>query len=301
VNPRATLEFLARALAAARTNTAWPPLRPLAALLDACAPNRAGALGPPPVVDAGSGLPPYELWARLKADQTLARDDPSGMGAEGADAVAVLEERAQTSATHAARLARHRYHDALRALPLTRLGDLDVALKSPLPHGGRRVLAVLDKIEVSGVIVRLSAELSLDRSMNDRALFDVLFAHSAAEVEQTCAALLGHAGVREVERVSRGAVEHCAVSDAGICPPPFEELGDVAGAALCTFAYATCALDVTAGDNDVLRQGAPTLPAATPHRVFRDRKLVVTPAARGIVRARVEAAGTRTLIYEVSA
>lgn len=305
-DPTPMLAFLSRALLSARTNAAWPALRPLGELLAAASPTRAGALGPPAAVDAHSGLPPYELWARLKADQTVAREEAPN---ENAESVESLRVRAPSSPAHSARLLRRSYHDALRAQPLVRLGDLDVAVRSPLPHGGRRVLAVLDKAEVDGVLVRLTAELSLDKNITDRALFEVLFAHSRSAVERTLCALLGVRGVREVERVARGAVDLCGVASGGVVPDELACLRGVDGASVCAFAYATCALDVSEGNNDLFAHDAPSLRELAhehlegrvlPHRVFRDRKLVVTAAAASVMKKLASARGTKTVCYEVA-
>jgi hypothetical protein len=288
-------DFVSGALAASRANRSWPDVRALSGHIAAASPVLNGGLGPPLVVDDGTGLLPWDTWARIKADHRVALDEPAHLSPAGSDA------RAQ---------ARRRYHDALRALPVPRIGDTEHALRSNEANGARKLHVVLDKVESNGVIVRLTADVTVAKGMNDARFQELLFPMTSFPVELTLVRLLAGKGVVDVERVTRGAVDLCAVSLASVRPRALEPLfaghrdGDV-----CALSFSTCAADVTPGDNDLLPHD--TTPLADlarehlgareiAHRVYRDRKLVVTAPVAAAARECARTAGTRTVVYELA-
>lgn len=281
--------FLSRALASSRANRSWPDLRVLAGHVAAASPALSGGLGPQLAVDEETGLYPWDVWARIKADHRVATDEPAHHASvHGGDARA---------------LARRRYHDALRALPAPRIGDVEHALRSHEPNGARKLHVVLDKIETNGAVVRLTADVTVAKGMGDRQFQELLFPMTSFAVELTLVRLLAAKGVVDVERVTRGAVDLCAVTAAHVRPRALEGIdGDV-----CALSFSTCAADVTPGDNDLLPHDTTPLAdlarthlgsRALPHRVYRDRKLVATNA-QAVQRA-ATTAGTRTVVYGVT-
>jgi hypothetical protein len=282
--------FLSRALIASRANRSWPDLRALGGHVATASPAVHAGLGPPIAVDSVSGLLPWETWARLKADHRVALDEQASPGAI-ADGTS-----------------RRRYHDALRALPVPRLGDVEHALRSQ-DKAGRRLHVVLDKVESGGAMVRLAADVTVARSLNDRRFCELLFPMTSFPVELTLVRLLAAQGVVDVERVTRGAVDLCSCPPANVRAPALDALVTEGGSA-CAFAFSTCAADVTPGDNDLLPHESTALAdlarahlgsaaRALPHRVYRDRKLVVTQRAIGPATAAARSAGTRTVTYSV--
>jgi hypothetical protein len=300
--------FLGAALPAARANASWPDLRAAAVLLSAASPAVHGGLGPALGVELDSGLPPYPIWARLKADWRVARDELSGMKPPPARPAAGDPPALGALTAADARLRRRRYHDALRAAPAPRMGDLDLAVRAAEKGGARRVHVVLDKVEASGVLVRIGVDLTIAKAVEPAALEALLLPLTSLPVELTLVRLLTSRGVLEVERVTRGAVDLVACA---VVPPALELLRGVEGAGACALSFSTCARDVTPGDNDPLFHEAPALATvarehlgsssqgALGHRVFRDRKFVVTPAAEAPLRALAERARKKTILYVV--
>ena len=301
----ALCSFLSRALLAARANRAWPDLRALAGYIAAASPNVHAGLGPRALIDDDTGLFPWESWARLKADHRVALD-------EAPPAVQVPSVLSTP---------RRRYHDALRVLPAPRLGDVEHALRSQ-DDSGRRLQVVLDKVEASGVLVRVVAELTmaaraLASEEIDRQLHELLFPMTSFPVELTLVRLLAADDVVDVERVTRGAVDLCSCPPAHVCAPALSalsalsELSELSGGSVCALAFSTCAADVTPGDNDPLPHESTPLAdlarahlgsgaRALPHRVYRDRKIVVTKGAAAVAASLARAAGTRTVVYTVA-
>lgn len=266
---------LAAALRASRANHGFVDVRLAADHLEAA---RA-----PLALDPGTCLPTYETWARLAADWTVARE-------RGAPTVA-------------------------RAKP--RLGELDVALRSET-RGGRRLHVTLDKVANDGRLLRLTADLEVERRVRDAALFEVLFPAADLPVELLLVRVLATAGVRAVEQVAIGAVD--VFADVEVTPGPALGsprlgLAGAPGAVALGLAHHICSTDITPGDNDCLgvadisralageaagvrdRLGT----AALPQRLYRDRKLVANAAASPLLRERVAARGTRTVLYSLEA
>lgn len=284
-------DFVSRALASSRANRSWPDLRAFAGHIAAASPSLNGGLGPPLVIDEDTGLLPWDTWARIKADHRVGLDEPA-------------HASPLSSSSDARAHARRRYHDALRALPVPRIGDVEHALRSSESGGARKLHVVLDKVESNGAIVRLTADVTVAKGMGDARFQELLFPMTSFPVELTLVRLLAAKGVIDVERVTRGAVDVCACALANVRPRALDGIdGDV-----CALSFSTCAADVTPGDNDLIAHE--TTPLADlarthlgareiAHRVYRDRKLVVSDAASAQRRAR--AAGTRTVIYPLQA
>lgn len=267
------LARLAAALSASRANASFPDVRVAAAHLRL-------ATGPLGVVLA-SGLPSYESWARMRADWQVAHETHAG-----------------------ARSA------ALRGLPGPRLADLDVAVRSA-DGPTKRLHVALDKIATDGRLLRLLADLTVDRSLGERRLFDLLFPAADLPAELLLVRLGAARGVRLVERVAVGAVDVFADVETGGPPidPPRLSLAAPDAVAL-SLSTATCALDLTPGDNDVLSEPAAGDAAAVrrrlgtaalPQRLYLDRKLVVNQAARPAIERRVRERGSRTVLYRLEA
>ncbi|OGQ18346.1 MAG: hypothetical protein A2138_20590 [Deltaproteobacteria bacterium RBG_16_71_12] len=267
------LARLAAALSASRANASFPDVRAAAAHLRLAA-------GPLAVV-LTSGLPSYQAWARMRADWQVAREASVGGRARG-----------------------------LVGLPAPRLGDLGVAERSN-DRRTRRLQVTLDKVATDGRMLRLLAHLTVDRSLDDQALLDLLFPAADLPVELLLVRLVAAPGVRAVERVNIGAVDIFADIEADVPPvdPPRLALA-APGAVALSLSTASCALDLTPGDNDVLsvpatgdaaavRQRLGT--AALPHRLYLDRKLVLNAVARPVLEQRVRARGTRTVLYPLEA
>ncbi len=284
-------DFVSRALASSRANRSWPDLRAFAGHIAAASPALSGGLGPTIVVDEDTGLLPWDAWARIKADHRVASDEP-----------AHHSPVPLSSSGDARAHARRRYHDALRALAVPRIGDVEHALRSNEAGGARKLHVVLDKVESNGVLVRLTADVTVAKGLGDARFQELLFPMTSFPVELTLVRLLAAKGVVDVERVTRGAVDLCACAAANVRPRALDGIdGDV-----CALSFSTCAADVTPGDNDLLPHD--TTPLADlarqhlgareiAHRVYRDRKLVVTDAASA--RKRAQVAGTRTVVYAI--
>ncbi len=263
---------LAAALAASRANTSFIDVRTAAAHLA----HATGELA----FDRATGLPTYETWARLRADWQLAREAAPG-------------SRWQ----------------ALRALAAPRLGELDVAVRSA-DKRGRRVHATLDKVATDGRLVRLRADLTLAKGLDDDELFDVLFPAADLAAELLLVRVAASRGVREVERVGICAVDAFADVEPSPEPSLMPSVLDLAapGAVALSLATQVCATDLTPGDNDLVPD-QPSADAAAvrarlgtsllPHRLYRDRKLVANAVAAPLLVARARARGTRTVIYTV--
>lgn len=265
---------LAAALSASRANASFPDARLAASHLRAA----SGTLD----VVVATGLPSYESWARLAADWQVASDGAGGPR-----------------------------HDALRGIAKPRLGDLEVALRSA-DQRARRVHVTLDKVATDGRLLRLLADLTVERRLRDQALFELLFPAADLPIELLLVRVRAARGVQAVERVGIGAVDLFAdveVTTGPAIDPPRLALAVQRGVAL-SLASSLIAADVTPGDNDLLSSAvdgdaaavrARLGTAALPQRLYLDRKLVVNAAARPVIEARVRARGTRTVLYTAEA
>lgn len=265
---------LSRALMSSRANHSFPDLRTAAAHLRLA----NGSVR----VDGATGLPSYETWARLRADALVAKEGGSGPRAR-----------------------------ALRELAPPRLGDLDVAERSADRHG-RRLQVTLDKVSADGRLLRVRADVTVDRAVRQDALFELLFPAADLPAELLLVRVRAAQGVRDVERVSIGAVD--LFVDIELLPgpaidPPRLALG-APGAVALSLATSVCATDLSGGANDPLEEEPG--PEATsvrqrlgsaqlPHRLYRDRKWVVDAVAAPLLAARARAAGTRTVFYPLEA
>lgn len=297
-----------RLLDAARGNDRFVKVRALRLLWSAW--QRAFALSPEtvpaPVLDDGTGMPPWATWAEVLAEQRLGAalpprevPDPTALVGDGAKARLRRREAAA------------RVLAAVPPLPLE-TGRVDVRRVE-----GRRALVTLtlDRIGATGLFVRVGADVSVvvdgaargimvddDRARAAAPLIAVLERSAALPAPALAVQLAASGGDVVVERVTRGVVGPLSVAgrgralgalagaDGGVLAMSVEELhGDVAENA---------DNDVFAGDElQTLWQALPTELRGL--KVFRDARVVATAAAAARVRALADRRGMKTVIAVV--
>lgn len=318
------VDLVTRAIARARLSEHYPPSKRLTGQLEAMGPRVHGGLYADLRVDRGSGLPTYREWARVRADAEL-----SARVLAELPPLAELEARARQDprGIWGKQLLKQRYHAQLQGIDATPPSHMTVRLRRVDPAQRRAWFhVVLDKLDVSGVYVRASIELSQQASFWSRPLLElddeavretealraIVYRLTSLDAELTFVRLADTEGL-VVERVIRGTVG------------PIYATGTVLPAALAAelpappgpgFVVATFGLDMAAGDvakdgdndpiEDLLCERLPPEGRAAyvearrryGYRVYKDRKLVVGDAAtEAAVQRFCARMGTRNVLY----
>lgn len=316
------LERVAQAIERARLGEPYPPPHRLAAQLRAMGPQAHGGLYGALRVDRRSGLPTYPEWARISTDAelcpTVLRDLPPAdeLQARAAEAPASI---------HGKQWLKHRYYSHLQTIDGASPSQMHVDVRRVDPEQRRAWFrVVLDKLDVRGVFVRMTVEMSQHTERWTRAMVDLqgdmaeetealralIYRMTTVDAELTFVQLGQTAGV-EVERVVKGSVGPMYVAAAAVPAPLLEAVGSLGQDDLiASFAQDTAALDLHSdGDNDPLsRLAPPRTPeeqavfgqarAELGYRVFKDRKFVVSSRSlEPRVHAFCRRAGTRNVVY----
>jgi len=299
---------LAAALRGARGNDRLPNTRALANLVKAW--RTALALSPssipPPLVDAGSGLPPWLSWAALLAEREMGASATTAasttsplarVGASADDARARLRRREQAAAT-------------LFAAPPVPL-EVNVAVRRVV--AGKALLTlVLDRAFASGRFVRIAIDAWVSVKSENGVVVDDDHVSASADLKELLSlashlpapALLVRAAVLPgvaVERISRGVVGPCHNRFGG---PALTAVDD-------PFALIIASEDVSTDiavtvDNDAFADDDfAALLAALPKsfsgwRAFRDAKVIATTTTAPALRAHAVARGKQTVIHTLS-
>jgi hypothetical protein len=321
---QAYIDLVGRALVRARLSEQYPPARRLAGQLAAMGPRVHGGLYADLRVDRGSGLPTYREWARVRADAEL-----SARVLAELPPLSELEARAQHDprGIWGKQLLKQRYHTHLQGIDATPPSHMTVRLRRVDPAQRRAWFhVVLDKLDVSGVYVRASIELSQQASLWSRPMLElddeavretealraIVYRLTSLDAELTFVRLHDTEGLR-VERVIRGTVGPIYVAGTALPAALAAALPASPGPG---FVVATFGLDIAAGDvaqdgdNDPLAalaserltpEGRAALVEARRrhgYRVYKDRKLVVGDAAtESAVHRMCAGAGTRNVVY----
>lgn len=302
------LELEARALERARLNEHYPPARALAAQLRGLSPRAHLGLYPRLHLDVRTGLPTYREWTRVHTDAEMS-----------ARVLAELPPRAELEALAQAaphtiwarQLVKHHYHTTLaqllpRSVPAS---QMQVQLRR-VDAAERRawLLVVLDKLDASGLYVRITVELS-QQSPRWRHAMLALDAEAARETEALRAALYRLSGLDaeftfvqlaaldglSVERVIKGTIGPFFVAGTNVPQDlaslfaPHDRAPPGRGPLLATFGLDMAGCDIARdADNDPLedllterlsetgRESYLEARARLGYHVFKDRKLVVS-------------------------
>ena len=274
-------------LQAARLSRAWPDVRLLVSHLGGMA-----TLGPLKV--GPMGLPTWSIWSQLVSDQAAAGSILAGLP----DLETLRAQAATDSAdVHRRRLQRREYLEALQGRPLAPLGRVEGRVRRQTADG-QEVQLVLDKLDASGVFVRITVDLSQSRDQVPLARLDlkpdtevdpvrtVIYRSSAVPAELLFIQLADMPDL-VVHRVAKGTIGPIEL-DRG---------------AVGHFAFDVAERRAEANRwNDPINQPLSSLAevrAQRGYRVLTDRKFVVTADRRAEVLACCEAAGTRNVIYPV--
>jgi hypothetical protein len=313
----AWLGRFARALAAARGNDRFVSLRALAGLATAWAEARALSPRsvPAPVVDPRSGMPPWSVWAAVLAEAAVGRGlAPATTTATTTTATTATTAGARDDDDPRARLRRR--EDAARRLarvPALPLVDATTAVRRV--EGAHVTLTfVLDRVDGSGLFVRIAADLRVAARARDGVIVDddrvrvaepLVAALSRASHLPAPAVLVALAGLRDqvdglvVERLTRGVVGPFGAPGAALAAVAEDPARDaclvLAHEELAPSLSATVDNDVFA-DDDLGALVARLPPALGPLRAFRDARVVASAAVAARVAARARARGTKTTV-----
>ncbi len=308
----AWLGAYAAAFAAARGNDRFVKVRAVAQLLAAW--QKARAISPDtvavPRVDDDTGMVPWAVLADVISEADMGRSLGPAQSSSSSSSFASAAPAEAGSARERLR----RREDAARALgahPPLPLVDGAVVLRR---HVGERaeVLLTLDRVTASGLLVRLSAELSLARDQSALVVSgDVVSATSgllstlerAAQLPAPAVAvqLAGHADV-ELLRLTRGVIGPARVLGRGA------RFADIAGDddVLLVMGFEELGADIaTVADNDVFADddlGA--LMRALPERLkdlgaFRDARIYASACAAARINAVAAGSGKKPVISAV--
>lgn len=300
---------LAAALHGARGNDRFPQTRALSNLVKAWRTSLSMSPSsiPPPLVDAGSGLPPWLSWAALLAERemgasvaprTAAEAPPTtlaGAVAGGDDARSRLRRREQAAAL-------------LFTAPAAPLLEVNVAVRR-VATGKALLTLVLDRAFASGRFVRIAIDAWVSVKSENGVVVDDDHVSASADLKELLSlashlpapALLVRAAALpgvDVERISRGVVGPCHSRFGG---PALTHVDD-------PFALIIASEDVSKDiavsvDNDAFADDDfAGLMAALPvslsgWRAFRDAKVVATTTTAPALRARAVARGKQTVIH----
>jgi len=318
------VDLVTRAIARARLSDHYPPAKRLAGQLEAMGPRVHGGLYADLRVDAGSGLPTYREWARVRADAELS---PRVLAELPPPAELEARARQDPRGIWGKQWLKQRYHAYLQGIDATPASHMAVRLR-PVDPAQRRAWfhVVLDKLDVSGVYVRATIELSQQASFWSRPLLElddeavreteslraIVYRLTSLDAELTFVRLCDTEGLA-VERVIRGTVGPIYVAGMAMPEALAAELPAPPGPG---FVVATFGLDMAAGDvakdgdndpiEDLLSERLPPEGRAAyldarrryGHRVYKDRKLVVGDAAtEAAVHRFCGRMGTRNVVY----
>jgi len=307
----AWLDVVARLFLAARGNDRFVKVRPIGRLLAAWRDARRASPEsiPRPHVDAATGLVPWTTWSPVLAEAELGTQiaaPPSDEELVGDGPRARLKRRER--AAHALANA-----SVSRAQPLG-LEDGRVDVRSIAKDSAALTLCV-DRVTASGLIVRLSADVTLAVSAGAGIVVDDDRAKATAPVMErlgrsvqlpapAVAVQLAALGGVRVTRVTRGVIGPCRAQNVGALLAPY---ATNATDACLVLSFEELALDVAAhNDNDAFAtDDLSALMRALPGelsalRAFRDARVITTPAAAATVRSLAARRGTKTVITEVA-
>jgi hypothetical protein len=291
----------------ARGNDRFVKVRAVQKLLSAW--QEAWTLSPDtvaaPTVDEATGLPPWAVWADVLAEQrqgqSLPPSPPVPSATRGDDARARLRRR-EAAARVLARVP---------PLPLE-AGRVDVRRVD----GARALVTItLDRVSAAGLLVRLSADVTVtargkkggivvddDRARAAAPLVAVLERSAALPAPAVAVQLAGASDDVVVERVTRGVIGPASLAGRGTALAPYA--GD--DGALLVLSFEELHGEVaTVSDNDVFAtDDLHGLWSALPTelrglKVFRDARVVATPTAAARVAALATRRGTKTVITTV--
>jgi len=319
---RAYVQALVATLRAARLNNHYPDSRRLGSHLSALSPELHRGLYDGVEVDLRSGLPSSKEWTRVQTDVRLAQEQLRQLGDRR-----TLEAKARRGgdgSIHAKLLAKHDYYSSLARIQLTPLGDMQVALRQLEPERRRAHFhVVLDKLDVSGLFVRYSIDLTqTDEFWTERVVHldeeaaqhtesfrALVYKFTSYDAEFTFAKLASMANLT-VERVIKGVVGPICFPWTKTTPALQAILAGEPRGFVAMFALDMAAIDIAAdGDNDPFedliierlspeaRSGYERARRRYGYKVFKDRKFVcssslVAPLGELCVRAR-----TKNIIY----
>lgn len=271
-------------------------------------------------VDPRAGLPAYVEWARTRADRELAPKLLSDLG----DPRRLEEKAARSSAAiHHRQLAKARYYSELLEGELLALSELSIALRRVEPERSTAwFVVVFDKLEVSGLFVRYTIELSQcasawtrpivalsdDEARQTDELKAIVSRFGALDAELAFVQLAACEGI-EVQRVAKCSIGPVLVPEAA-SEHQLAPLLKGAEAIVAMFPSDIAAYDLAHdGNNDPLDTtlGATLSDEARAeylsarkrygYKVFKDRKFVTDAASKAAVAEFCRQAGTRNVIY----
>ncbi len=303
-----------------RLNSHYPDARALMSHIQALAPNIHQGLYPGVEMHARSGLPTYKEWTRVQTDVLLAPDQLRQLGDRS-----TLAEKAtrQPDGIFAKQLKKIDYYTALHNRPLATLGDMRVALRRVDTTQNKAWFnVVLDKLDVSGLFVRYTIDLSqqssawnkpvvtLDKetAQHTQAFQSLIYKFTSLDAEFTYVKLASIQGL-EIERVIKGVIGPFYI-DHTIIPQTLQPLFKAPDHHLGMFSVDMIAHDIPEDrQNDPLESffseklspdaqaGYQRARAQMGYKRFKDRKFVAHRAMLPALRQFCEQHNTRNIIY----
>ncbi len=305
----------------ARLSTYYPDSRRLRNHLHAMTSGVQRGLYPTLLVDLRSGLPAYQEWVRVQTDRRLAAKFLVDLGERR-----VLEKKSDRSALDKRQLLKWDYYSALEGLEIAGLGDMEVHLRKVDPAEHRAWFhVVLDKLDVSGLFVRYSIDLSEKSGFWNRAMLtldqdaashtqeflSLVYKFTSLDAEFSYFKLVTLGGL-DVERVIKGTVGPIYFGGRKYPGPMGEIVAQDRTGLVATFGLDMVASDLESSkDNDPLldlmeadlsqeaRQEYRRARGRLGYKVFKDRKFVATPNFRGHIEELCRREGTRNIIRVV--
>ncbi len=318
------VEYISRLtslLQRSRLNSHYPNPRELIPHVQALDPRLHQGLYPGVEMDARSGLPTYKEWTRVQTDVLLATDQLRQLGER---APLAAKARQSPDGIFAKQLRKLDYYTALENRPLATLGEMSVALRRVDPQSRTAWFnVILDKLDVSGLFVRYTIDLSqessawnkpvvtLDRetAQHTEAFQSLIYKFTSLDAEFTYAKLASIDGLH-IERVVKGIIgPFCFSPD--MAPSPLHALLERDEQAF----FGMFSLDMVAHDipedrhNDPLdavfsdklseeaRRGYTLARTRYAYKCFKDRKFV---ASRQLIKPLQEfctSRDTRNIVY----
>ena len=314
------IQRLTQLIRRSRLNSHYPNARDLIAHLEPLAPSLHHGLYDGVEMDTRSGLPTYKEWTRVQTDVLLADDQLRQLGDRHAMA---QKAAASPQSIFSKQLKKIDYYQALRNRPLATLGEMSVALRKIEPGLDKAWFhVVLDKLDVSGLFVRYTIDLSQESSAWNRpvvtldeetaqhtqAFQSLIYKFTSLDAEFTYAKLASIQGL-EIERVIKGVIGPCYF-DAALAPSQLRHLFTTPDSHLGMFSLDMIAHDIPEDrQNDPLEsffaeklsqealQGYQRARAQQGYKCFKDRKFVAHASMMGPLRDLCQARQTRNIIY----
>ena len=314
------IQQLTQIMRRSRLNAHYPNAREIISHLEPLAPSLHHGLYEGVEMDTRSGLPTYKEWTRVQTDVLLAGDQLRQLGDRGEMA---RKAAASPESIFAKQLKKIDYYQAIHGRPLATLGEMSVALRKIDPGQNKAWFhVVLDKLDVSGLFVRYTIDLSQESSAWNRpvvtldeetaqhtqAFQSLIYKFTSLDAEFTYAKLASIQGL-EIERVIKGVVGPFYV-DAQLAPEPLRHLFTVPDAHLGMFSLDMIAHDIPEDrQNDPLDSffaeklseeallGYRRARARQGYKCFKDRKFVAHRAMVGPLKELCQARQTRNIIY----